>query len=98
MNDMHYRKPTQFDNAPFKTIWKHLNEVNTISSYIQTCIDPEEPQWVAMGDFLVESFKPFLNNEAFIDECLKLFNKDFNKTFYKMIKLMSSDYEIEQAP
>ena len=68
--------PTRYDRAPYKQIDYVKDEEGAgIEYYIQLNNDEESPHWELMGDFLVTVFKNKFKDDAFIDDCIKKYNR-----------------------
>jgi len=85
---VHYRKPTKYDTAAPKTIWIHNHEVAGNFLYIQTSENKFEPDWKRVGDVLEKAFTPYLEQEAFITECLRLYHKYYENAFLKINEII----------
>lgn len=71
-----YSAPTKLCLLPYGQIWKHLLDDDQYALYIQISKDLEAPQWVKMGDFLEKVYGDLLMDPKFIDNCLKLLQKE----------------------
>lgn len=68
-----YSPPTRLDKENYGTIWAHITDEGERELYIQVNQDKEAyPTWIKYGDFLVTAFKTHLDDELFIERCLKL--------------------------
>ena len=62
--------PSRFDPAPYGVIC-YVHGEDRVEGYIQLSDDESQPQWMPIGDFLWSVFASELENDEFIDECLK---------------------------
>ena len=65
--------PTKFSEEPFGTQWCVEGNEKANLKYIQVSRDAQNPHWITMGDFLEIAFSRELEDEKFIEECLKKF-------------------------
>lgn len=65
--------PSKFTQEPFGTIWSVQGNEKTNLAYIQVSKDFDNPHWLTMGDFLEVALGSELENEKFIEDCLKKF-------------------------
>lgn len=65
--------PTKYDAAPYGTVCTvHISDDGTDSRlYIQTAQEPENPQWTAIEELVIQAFKPQFENPCFIQDCLQ---------------------------
>lgn len=86
-----YCPPTKLDVAPFGTIY-HVMVDSDIPQhlYIQVSEDETAPQWERMGVFLEKVFEEFLNDDTFVDECLRLFKHNKNAQLLKLREIINS--------
>ena len=91
MRVMHFRKPTKYDSAAYKTLWIFNHESYGDSVFVQLSINALEPEWHRMGDILEMAFEPYLTQEAFLDECLRLFEKKYDKSFLKITSMLNRE-------
>jgi phosphopentomutase len=90
MNNVHFDKfvaPTQYDRAIYGATWK-CNTENKPSFYIQTSKDMNSPHWESMGTFLLRSFEEFLDNQTFLNECLRLYDININSPLHNISKII----------
>ena len=66
-----YSHPTVFEAAPYGTIWKEMGDDNKYTFFVQTGKDGLV-NWLKMGDFLEDVFRPLLENPDFIEKCMYL--------------------------
>jgi hypothetical protein len=68
--------PTQYDVAPFMTLWQTNATVDHDSElYIQISENDAQPNWQRVGFVLEKAFSAFLVDKPFTEMCLRLFNK-----------------------
>ena len=60
-----FTNPSRHVQEPYSTLW-----INGESCFIQVSKDPENPNWLSIGDFLGVVFKGSIHNEDFISKCL----------------------------
>ena len=71
-----YSPPTRLDKEHHGTIWAHITDGGEPDMYIQVNEDKEaSPTWIKYGDFLTTAFKTHLDDEFFIERCLKLYSR-----------------------
>ncbi len=63
--------PTRYDSAPYKTICTVKGESNMVHQFIQMSDDEKNPKWITMGDFFYKALSHKINDQIFIDECIK---------------------------
>lgn len=68
-----YTVPNKLDIAPYGTIYKVMLEDDKGEYYIQ--LGASDSSWMRMSNFLEFVFSDYLNDEGFVDECLRLFNR-----------------------
>lgn len=85
-----FRKPTKYDAAPFKSLWVFNHESGGNCVYVQMSENHLLPDWKRLGDMLEIAFLPFIENEAFLTECLNLYAQQYDKTFIKIVQIISS--------
>lgn len=69
-----YCPPTKLDPAPFGTIYHVIgDEAVAEQEYIQVSDKESYPHWERIGDFLEEVFHESLNDQGFINECLRTY-------------------------
>ena len=66
-----YTHPTVFENAPYGTIWKAMEDGDKYKLFIQTGKD-NVVNWLKIGDFFEAIFERLIFEEEFIDGCLYL--------------------------
>lgn len=67
-----YSAPTQWDIAPYATIWQIKDPLGD-DIRIQMSKDIDNPRWVPLPDILVKAFDRFYTDPYFIDECIKMY-------------------------
>jgi len=87
MKKAHYRRPTKYDAAPYMSIWVHSHESAGNILYIQVSTDKLIADWQRLGDILEKAFEPYVDQEAFLTECLRLFSKPSSKSL-RYVQLM----------
>lgn len=82
-----YSAPTNLDKMPFATQWKQLHDDEAFDLFIQLGTE-EEPEWRSMGGMLELAFYDILFNEAFLNECLRLYknNRDKQRGILSILK------------
>lgn len=73
---MKYSCPTKYDMAPYSTMWRAHKDNDECDVFIQVSEIIQEPTWINIGTFLEKSFEEQLENENFIDDCLKRYKKN----------------------
>lgn len=68
-----YTVPTKFEPGAHGTIVKVLKESGDIEHYIQ--VGTDDTNWVTMGDFFVAVFGKQIDNDEFMANCLKVYDK-----------------------
>lgn len=76
-----YQPVTNHEHAPYTTIVKVINNYDTgnredASFYIQISKKEEKPNWISMGEFLETAYQGKFKDSAFINKCLRLFDKE----------------------
>ena len=79
-----YNNPTKHVQANYGTIHRNESEY-----FIQVSKDPENPNWLTMGTFLVACFKDSFSNETFIKDCLATYDILTNP----IVEVMQCDIE-----
>ena len=70
-----YNAPTKFCSCEFGQIWRHIQDNGKYDLYIQTSMNPLEPIWLRMGEFLERVCENRLEDREFIGECLEILIK-----------------------
>jgi len=68
-----YTAPNEFDREPFGKIWIEITDDQCPQYWIQLSEDQEHPQWQTMGKFFESVFVKFIDNNDFMEQCLRLF-------------------------
>ena len=65
--------PTEYDKAYWGTLCNvFLNDEGTLrETYIQTSKDLDKPHWIKVSDMVLKVYEKKLEDESFIEECLK---------------------------
>lgn len=67
--------PTRYDKAPYRQIVRVKDEEGCGEEfYIQLSDDEENPYWELLGELFVKAFKSKLDDDEFIDECIKKYH------------------------
>lgn len=74
-----YHVPTKFDHAPHGTQWLALIKEEETELYIQVGENDFSPSWIRMNKFLEKALTDYLDNERFMNDCLKWFARSANK-------------------
>ena len=89
-----YCPPTKLDIAPFGTIYHVIVDGDLPAHrYIQTSQDETIPQWERMGVFLEKVYEESLDDDQFINECLRLFIDNKKMQHLKIRELISHSPE-----
>jgi hypothetical protein len=80
-----FTNPSKHVQEPYGSIWK-----NGDSYFLQTSLDPENSNWVAMGKVLVTIYQDRFSSKVFIDDILSVYED-------KISQLGSTSIEFEQG-
>ncbi len=75
-----YQVMNNKEKAPYATACKVVKGYDggpdeEASFYIQISKNEEKPNWIPIGSFLEGAFKDMFEDETFLDECLRLYEK-----------------------
>ena len=74
-----YTIPTRYDLAPYGQVCKVMGDDESVMLYVQTTHDQETANWIPMSIFLEKVFKSFLDDPAFINQCLEIYHNNSNQ-------------------
>lgn len=85
-----YSAPTQWDKAPYATIWR-IKDPSGDDIRIQMSKDIENPIWAPMAIVMVKAFDRFYTDNSFVDECITLYEaeqhqKESNVEYVEFVK------------
>ena len=66
-----YVAPTRLDFAPCGSVWEHLTDFPQGTLYIQISDNPEQPEWLSLGDLLATTFREKVTDTNFIKTQIK---------------------------
>lgn len=79
-----YAVPNQFVHEPFGTVYQVFKDDKTPELYIQLSHDINFPRWEPMGAMLEKAFADFIDNDDFVQDCLKLYLYKESQTFLNL--------------
>ena len=68
-----YTVPSKLCVHPRGFIWKQLHDDGSATLWINISSNPEESEWLLMGEFLMKVFASKIEDIDFIEDCLKRF-------------------------
>lgn len=76
-----YKPVSNYEQAPYATVVKVINNYDTgpsedASYYIQISKTEEKPNWIPVGEFLETAYKSKFTESAFLNNALRLFDKE----------------------
>ena len=83
-----FSPPGKYDKAPHKTIYRLSKDDSHWEYFIQLSENEDEPHWLPMGYFLEHAFEGFLKDDAFIKECMRLYDYNNDNPLTKISKII----------
>lgn len=81
-----YAAPNRLVSAPLATICRVFLDSGDSRLYIQLSPDENMPLWTPLGQFFEDTFEHFVDQEEFIQDCLKIYNYKELQTFLSFSK------------
>lgn len=87
-----YAAPNAFVSAPQGTICRVFDDSGDTQLYIQLGKEEQIPRWATLGQFFEVAFENFVDNDEFIQDCMKIYQYKELHAFHNIAK------KIKQSP